>query len=429
MNWKALLILTLSAPFLVGLLYLPVRWWVGRKAKQGSPDSPARRQVTFAGFLLSAVTMGVITYGLSQRYLAPESDFGHFVGTGHGQLTFAAVVFCVSVVLEVILKKFGVSFVRRAEREQVLASATAANPTNTPGTAGSERKGYVRLLSVGGTPVFVHWSLPLGGLVISSMGGLDLHRAVFFAVGYALLIAFHEFGHAMAARLLGLKVLAVDISGAGGLCRTERPRSVRHTVIFFSAGLIVQLGLLLIAVLYLVVAGQPTARFGQCLVLTFTLVNVVLLVINLLPNKTSRGLDTDGLMLWKLFLHVTRNHPHPLPYPVAADKGPVFPPETRLLSIPKLVPRGFKVGIEILNDTTTPMDFVAATLMRHLQLEYQDAVTMMLNIHGNGGQLVPLPSMEKAESVAASISSEAKEKGFNFTCRAIDARQLVGGGP
>jgi hypothetical protein len=47
------------------------------------------------------------------------------------------------------------------------------------------------------------------------------------------------------------------------------------------------------------------------------------------------------------------------------EPGVVFPPETDLLSIAELVPSGFVHGFEILNDNTTPMQFVVDALGTH----------------------------------------------------------------
>jgi len=291
----------------------------------------------------------------------------------------------------------------------------------------SERRaGYFRLLTVRGVPLFIHWSLPVGGLLISAIAGFDLYAAPFYCLGYVLLIAVHEGGHVAAAWLLGIKVRAVEISGAGGLCQMDRPRRVRHSVLVYSAGLLAQVGLFLLTCLYIAAFGLSESPLGESLFVSFTVVNAILLIINLIPQKTSRG-GTDGYVLWKLFLHVFRNHPHPHPYliitPVA--QSPVFPPETRLLSMPDLVPKGFTHGIEILNDRTTPMELVVTALVRHLKLERQEAVTNMVYVHNNGGLLIPLPTMERAMQAAAAIESEAREQGHGLICRAVDARLLV----
>ena len=274
----------------------------------------------------------------------------------------------------------------------------------------------------------MHWSFPVGGLLISAYAGFNIWEAAFFGLGYVLLIAIHEAGHAAAARQLGLKVFAIYISGAGGECQSEPPQTVRGAFFLWSAGLIAQTALLLGSVFYMQIVGQPTSQLARCLLLSFTVVNVILLFINLVPEKSGGGLPTDGYVLWKLLLHVFGNKPNPVRYVVAPDKAPVFPPDTRLLTIKELVPQGFLAGIEILNDKTTPMEFVVTTLMRHLDLDRDRALSLMLAIHNKGGALVPLPSIQRAESVAAAIIADASASGHNFICRAVDAQQVGSSG-
>jgi ATP-dependent Clp protease adapter protein ClpS len=144
------------------------------------------------------------------------------------------------------------------------------------------------------------------------------------------------------------------------------------------------------------------------------------------PEKAARGLPSDGYVLWNLLLHVFGNKPSPVLYGVATpDKAPVFPPDTRLLTIKELVPLGFLAGIEILNDKTTPMEFVVTTLMRHLDLDRESALSLMLAIYNKGGALVPLPSIQRAEAVAAAMVADASASGHKFICRAVDVQQRI----
>lgn len=284
-----------------------------------------------------------------------------------------------------------------------------------------KRSGYFRGLSIKGVPLFIHCSLPVGGLLIALLAGARAQTVPFFCLGYALLIATHEGGHVMAARALGLKVFAVDITGGGGHCRFERPRRVRHSVIVYSAGVLAQLALLGLTLLGVKIFGEPHAPELMSLVLTFTFANSVLIVLNLLPQTSRNGLDSDGRVLWKLLLHTLRGHPHPHPRPffIPPDQAPVFPPETALLSMPDRIPRGFTQGIEILNDRTTPADLVVALLMQHLQLDRKQALLQMLEIHNRGGLLIPLQTRAHAEEVAAAVTAGARAAGHSLACRAV----------
>ena len=97
--------------------------------------------------------------------------------------------------------------------------------------------------------------------------------------------------------------------------------------------------------------------------------------------------------------------------------SPVLPPDTSLVSNPDFVPPGFTHGIEILNDNTTPMEFVVAILSAHLGLSPEDSKDTMLAIHTRGGALIPTPSLADAQRIAAQITAEATKLGHPLICR------------
>jgi|SRR5580658_11036706 ATP-dependent Clp protease adapter protein ClpS len=97
----------------------------------------------------------------------------------------------------------------------------------------------------------------------------------------------------------------------------------------------------------------------------------------------------------------------------------VLPPDASLTAIAWFLPPGFTQGIEILNDDTTPMEFVVAVLSAHLGLSREDSTHTMLAIHERGGALIPTPSLAEAERIAAQITAEAAKANHPLICRAI----------
>ena len=97
----------------------------------------------------------------------------------------------------------------------------------------------------------------------------------------------------------------------------------------------------------------------------------------------------------------------------------VFPPETSLLEFPEFVPLGFRQGVEILNDDSTPMQFVTAVLGSTLGLSPEDAERTMIDIHVSGGALLPTDSLGEAQRIAAAITAEAAKHGYPLVCRAV----------
>jgi ATP-dependent Clp protease adapter protein ClpS len=99
--------------------------------------------------------------------------------------------------------------------------------------------------------------------------------------------------------------------------------------------------------------------------------------------------------------------------------SPVLPPDTSLIALPDFVPTGFTQGVEILNDNTTPMEFVVSVLSSYLGLSPEDSTHKMLSIHQRGGALLTTPSLAEAERIAAQVTAEAAKHGYPLVCRPV----------
>ena len=301
---------------------------------------------------------------------------------------------------------------------------SAATQTNKAGS----KRGYAQIFSAWGIPVYAHWSLPYGGLLIAVYAGLDIRDIGYSCFGYVMLILIHEAGHAWAARFFDLKVFAVELSGVGGLCRLSFSRSVVEATVIYSAGIVAQLLLLFLTLLYANIFGDPIAGFGKCIFTVFTTVNVVIIVFNLIPGKAdSSGLSNDGAVLWGLFQHAVYGKPLPQVVVLSPEKSPIFPRDTSLLEMNQFVPAGFISGIEDLNDDKTPMEFVVKILTGYLEMNQEQAVKAMLHIHNHGGMLFKIEPFERAAEIAERISVEASEQNYPFVCRTV-SRKSKGSG-
>jgi ATP-dependent Clp protease adapter protein ClpS len=100
-------------------------------------------------------------------------------------------------------------------------------------------------------------------------------------------------------------------------------------------------------------------------------------------------------------------------------ESPVLPRDTSLIAFPDFLPPGFTQGIEILNDNTTPMQFVTSVLGSHLGLSPEDSNRTMLDIHTRGGALLPTPSLAEAQRIAAQVTAEAAKHGYPLLCRPV----------
>ena len=99
--------------------------------------------------------------------------------------------------------------------------------------------------------------------------------------------------------------------------------------------------------------------------------------------------------------------------------GVHLPEGTSLLKIPGLAPPGFTAGIELLNDSATPMQFVVDALMAHVGLSRTAAIRVMLTAHSKGGVVVSIPPRDSADRAATAIVADAQSRGYALTCRAV----------
>ncbi len=143
-----------------------------------------------------------------------------------------------------------------------------------------------------------------------------------------------------------------------------------------------------------------------------------MMIMNVIPYKGTNGLASDGYQLWVVFIYALKRGKRPAYPPKSASR--TFPPDTSLLTLDGFTPANFSVGVEILNDDTTPMEFVVNTLTQHLQISREDAFKMMLEIHGKGGVIVPLEDMKSAVSIAHRIAEEVQAHHHRLVCRAVN---------
>ena len=398
-----------------GMLYLPFFLWFRyrrRKGREVGPPLPYTR----TGLGLVAVEVLLVMAGLGARDAAPESSLGRFMRGPHGPLEWVIAVTVVVAALGALLRQAGVA----TAKARPAYSHTRASDRQR--VRPEESRWRARIATVRGVPVFVHVSLPLAGMTAIAVMKPGPVGALGYCLASIALIALHESGHFVAARVLRLRVFSVDISGLGGLCRTQAPRGVRDTFILYAAGLATQAALLVLTLGVVGVLGWPGSAFGQAVAVTFTFVNGWMFALNLLPRAGENGVSSDGKVLWELLLHVARGRPHPHAAHHAAS--PLFPPATRLVDVPGMVPEGFATGIELLNDDATPMAFVIEMLEKHARLTREAAIQAMRTVHGRGGALLPLASFEDAQAVADAVARDARAAGHPLVCRAVDARAV-----
>lgn len=158
-------------------------------------------------------------------------------------------------------------------------------------------RGYLTLMRVRGVPVRLHWTLPLGALLLS---GGRFAPGVWLGILGVILI--HEVGHALLVRAVGLVNVGIDLTGFGGQCRyVGSPTPTQRSIVAWG-GVLAQLVVLALAIGALAIFGAPESAFLADLAHACTRANAFLIVINLIPIR-----PLDGAEAWPLFAHLWRD--------------------------------------------------------------------------------------------------------------------------
>lgn len=151
-------------------------------------------------------------------------------------------------------------------------------------------RGWLTLGSAGGIPVRVHWTTPLGLLLLT---GFSVAPVLWATLLFLFFV--HEMGHAAVVRARGLRVVEVRLHGLGGECAHEGHATARDCALIAWGGPVAQA--LLLAAAVGVRRLVPTANPATLAILdVLTTTNALVLVLNLLPIA-----PLDGAQAWRLF--------------------------------------------------------------------------------------------------------------------------------
>ena len=166
-----------------------------------------------------------------------------------------------------------------------------------------------------GIPVRAHWTVPFGALFFTGFAFAPLAWLAFFS-----LILVHEAGHALLARRYGHHVVAIDLTGFGGLCRWSGYATDRQRAVIAWGGVIAQALLFAVTALVVLLVGSPHGPLAQ-VTDVFLRTNLWIMALNLLPFP-----PLDGAQAWSILRHLrrpTRREPPrgepPAPRPLAAS--------------------------------------------------------------------------------------------------------------
>jgi len=118
MNIEALTIIGGLTLFAGVVLYLPFYFWMKWMRKKALPLSGFMViTITRNGFVFYGATVLVLFVGFAQEHVAPQTEFGLFVSTWSGRLTYGICVMVISVILETLFASIGIKFTERRNKD------------------------------------------------------------------------------------------------------------------------------------------------------------------------------------------------------------------------------------------------------------------------------------------------------------------------
>jgi Zn-dependent protease len=158
-------------------------------------------------------------------------------------------------------------------------------------------QGNLIISSWRGIPVYLHWSLLVWCMLAFIVGGGVIGGLLMVPL-LILLMAIHEYGHALVARARGTAVHSIRLYLFHGVCIHELPYSEFEEIQIAWGGVLAQLlALTLVIPLYYLSSEFLVLNnvVLNTLFLVFVNINVLTIGLNLLPF---RGLD--GRIAWKI---------------------------------------------------------------------------------------------------------------------------------
>ena len=151
-------------------------------------------------------------------------------------------------------------------------------------------RGWLTIGRYGEAPIRLHWTLPLGALVMSRFQFVPGYWLAF-----VLLILLHECGHALLVLRYRLGLTDIAVHGLGGWCRHAYSGTPFQASAVAWGGVLAQLAILIVAYAVLLFGPPLSSPFVGHMMYAFTDANLWLIGLNLIPIE-----PLDGAKAWQI---------------------------------------------------------------------------------------------------------------------------------
>lgn len=254
---------------------------------------------------------------------------------------------------------------------------------------------------------------------------MEILLLLYFSLILAILI--HEIGHLLAVIYANHEIIEFSVgpvsvknsdagysirpraslfTGVVTYKRTHGTATWGNEILIISAGVIANIATGTALIIYYHLASSN----GLIAISGWT--SVLLGVLNLFPTHSKElRLDSDAKRLFSIIAFKKSIS--------QAKKYDLVVPNVRVKFQPASEANPEHVQIELLNDSTTPMDFVVDTIKTFLNFNDFSAVLLMLSIHNDGDAKLGWLDIDVAKKLSEQINNEARTRGFPFQCRVL----------
>jgi hypothetical protein len=156
----------------------------------------------------------------------------------------------------------------------------------------------IRVFSVRGVPVFVHWSVFAISLFLLGAAIKEIVAAAVGLASYLGVLLLHEVGHQLVAVHRRYHVARIEIYPFHGLCRFEEPEYPLDAAVIAWGGVAAQTVVAIPLIVLLKLFGYPRFWILGIPMTIFAFASLAIAALNLLPIA-----PLDGKLAWSYFRH------------------------------------------------------------------------------------------------------------------------------
>lgn len=165
---------------------------------------------------------------------------------------------------------------------------------------------YLKLFTISGVPVFIHWSLSVP-LVLIAMLAVSEISMVIVAISIFMVMLIHEVGHMWFASKLGLRPVQISLHLLHGQFLFEKADNDYHNCLVSWGGVAAQAIVFIPCIVIFSLYGAVLPWYVNIPLIIFGYANALIAVLNLAP-----AMGLDGEKCWKsISLYYKYSRPRP----------------------------------------------------------------------------------------------------------------------